>query len=125
MKRVKNPYRHERIVSPRTLAKRGLTKYRSIVTPGGDVLRLAFPPSRKRRGAGELQAILYKKNPPQIYGWVTRIEAVKGPGHKCDAECRRHGHRYYHDFSRKNRVELWANSDTNSKKDNMAILVSR
>lgn len=62
-KRNPRRYEHERFASPGTLQRRGLTKYRSIVTPKGDVLRLAFPPGQRRRGSGEVQAILHRKNP--------------------------------------------------------------
>jgi len=43
------------------------------------------------------------KNPKHvlIYGQVNRIIATKTQEHICDAECKRHGHRYYHDFSSK------------------------
>jgi len=34
----------------------------------------------------------------RIYGKVLRIEAQKTGKHQCDAECKRCGHRYYHDF---------------------------
>lgn len=40
-------------------------------------------------------------NPPQveIYDCIKEIIAKKGPGHKCDAECKRAGHTYRHTFS--------------------------
>lgn len=46
-------------------------------------------------------------NPPskklvRIYGRVLRIEAQKKGKHRCDAECRRCNHRYYHDFRKSN-----------------------
>jgi len=43
------------------------------------------------------------KNPKAtlIYGTVNRIIATKTQKHICDAECKRHGHRYYHDFASK------------------------
>jgi len=56
---MRQKYEHERIISPATLARRGKTKYRSIVTPGGHVLRIAFPQGKRRTGSGELQAILH------------------------------------------------------------------
>jgi hypothetical protein len=34
-----------------------------------------------------------------IYGKVNRIIATKTQKHICDATCKSHGHRYYHDFS--------------------------
>lgn len=37
--------------------------------------------------------------PVLIYGKVQRIEAVKTQKHICDAECKAHGHRYFHEFS--------------------------
>jgi hypothetical protein len=42
-----------------------------------------------------------RRNPghaTKIYGKVLRIEAQKTGRHHCDAECKRCGHRYYHDF---------------------------
>lgn len=49
------------------------------------------------------KAIHGDKNPKAvlIYGRVNRIIATKTQNHICDAECKRHGHRYYHDFSSK------------------------
>jgi hypothetical protein len=43
----------------------------------------------------------YQQNPKHtlIYGKVNRIVATKTQQHQCDAACKRHGHRYYHDFS--------------------------
>lgn len=38
----------------------------------------------------------------RIYGRVLRIEAQKVGKHRCDAECRRCNHRYYHDFRKSN-----------------------
>ena len=42
--------------------------------------------------------------PMEIYGRLLRIEAQKGPGHVCDAQCKKANHCYYHDFSRHARV---------------------
>jgi hypothetical protein len=43
-----------------------------------------------------------KENPPvEIYSEIKEIIAKKGPGHKCDAACKRAGHTYRHKFSRK------------------------
>ena len=42
-----------------------------------------------------------KSNPAKpvlIYGNVQRIEAQKTQNHICDAECKAHNHRYFHDF---------------------------
>lgn len=36
-----------------------------------------------------------------IYGQVDRIYATKKQDHNCDAECKAHGHRYFHDFKSK------------------------
>lgn len=114
-----NPeYTHERLVSPAALRRRGLTKYRSKVTPTGHVLRFAFPPGPRRRGAGRLQAILHPKgerrNPDEdatmIYSRVLEIRASKaGMDHRCSDACRRAGHRYVHRF--KTRASIWGLPD--------------
>lgn len=39
-----------------------------------------------------------KKKPVVIYGRVLRIEAMKTQKHICDADCKRCGHCYFHDF---------------------------
>ena len=36
-----------------------------------------------------------------IYGEIHRVTGVKTQKHICDADCKRHGHKYYHDFSSK------------------------
>lgn len=36
-----------------------------------------------------------------IYGQVDRIYATKKQNHICDEECKRNGHRYFHDFKSK------------------------
>jgi hypothetical protein len=39
-------------------------------------------------------------NPPvKIYDRIKEIVAVKGPGHPCDAACRRARHTYVHKFT--------------------------
>jgi len=46
-----------------------------------------------------------KRNAPKhgvlIYGEVQTIYAKKTQNHICDADCKAHGHRYYHKFSSK------------------------
>ncbi len=50
------------------------------------------------------------KNPPvEIYAKVKEIIAVKGPGHKCDAACKRAGHTYRHTFTEK--AGIYGNPD--------------
>lgn len=175
----KTKFAHERVHSPCRLASQGRTKYRSITTPSGAVLRIAFPSSRRKTGSGRLQAILHpKKNPVgnpltpketrnviaealvhkrikgirpgsrkyyqgmadgmldiaeeygriaggdvgirgralrghlallnprlvKIYDRVIEIVARKGPGHKCDAECRAANHEYVHNFTGKHGI---------------------
>jgi hypothetical protein len=44
-----------------------------------------------------------RKNPARqskvvVYSQLLRIEAKKGQRHRCDAECVKAGHSYYHDF---------------------------
>lgn len=57
--------------------------------------RPAVNPRRKRR------VIRRNCNPPGatvVYHRLLRIEARKGPGHRCDAGCKRANHSYFHDF---------------------------
>ena len=54
----------------------------------------SFNPRMKKRSS-------FQKNPHAvvvIYGRVLAIEAMKTQKHLCDAECKRFGHRYRHDF---------------------------
>lgn len=56
----------------------------------------------------------YAKNPKGktlIYGCVNRIIATKIQKHICDAECKRHGHRYFHDFSSRPKMYGLPNGD--------------
>ena len=46
-----------------------------------------------------------------IYGQVNRIIATKVQKHICDLECKRHGHRYYHDFSSRPKMYGLPNGD--------------
>lgn len=46
-----------------------------------------------------------------IYGQVNRIIATKKQKHICDAECKRHGHRYFHDFTSKPKMYGLPNGD--------------
>lgn len=39
-----------------------------------------------------------RKSPVLIYGRVLRVEAQKTNPHRCDAGCKRSGHRYFHNF---------------------------
>ena len=47
-----------------------------------------------------------KKNPPltKIYDCIKEVIAVKGPGHKCDAACKRANHTYRHVFTKKHGI---------------------
>jgi hypothetical protein len=51
---------------------------------------------KKARRPGRIS----KKNPPvKIYEKLVEIVAVKGPGHPCDAACKRARHTYVHKFT--------------------------
>lgn len=45
-------------------------------------------------------------NPPltKIYDCIKEVIAVKGPGHKCDAACKRANHTYRHVFTKKHGI---------------------
>jgi hypothetical protein len=51
--------------------------------------------------------------PVEIYAQVKEIVAVKGPGHRCDAACKRAGHTYRHVF--KKRVGIYGNEANKTK----------
>lgn len=46
-----------------------------------------------------------------IYGKVNRIIATKLQKHICDAECKKHGHRYFHDFTSRAKMYGLPNGD--------------
>jgi len=80
----------------RALKRRGipaLVKYKD--TKAGD--RWQVLSSERAREAYEYHL---GGNPPvKIYDRIKEIVAVKGPGHRCDAACRRARHTYVHKFS--------------------------
>jgi hypothetical protein len=54
------------------------------------------------------------KNPKRgtlVYSQVNRIIATKTQEHVCDAECKRHGHRYFHDFTSRPKMYGLPNGD--------------
>lgn len=53
------------------------------------------------KGLGKRPPARRVKNPrrPVIYHRLLRIEARKGPGHRCDAGCKKANHSYFHDFT--------------------------
>lgn len=53
------------------------------------------------------------EKPMQIYGRLLRIEAQKGPGHVCDAECKKANHCYFHDFTK--HAKVWGMPDGSLK----------
>jgi hypothetical protein len=63
-----------------------------------------YAESRERAGFGDprpSKRVSNPKKPVLIYGQVERIYATKTQNHSCDSECKRNGHRYFHDFSSK------------------------
>ncbi len=75
-------------------------------------MAFSFNPHARRKGHMRKRVIRrrmvrrVRRNPGApggvvIYHKVLRIEAQKGPGHRCDAECKKFGHRYFHDFKTK------------------------
>lgn len=54
-----------------------------------------------------------QKNPKRvlIYGNVQTIYAQKTQSHICDDECKKHGHRYFHDFHSKPKMYGLPNGD--------------
>src|SRR5262249_1209664 len=88
--------------------KRSLTTYeKNQLSTARQVLRQQRKPVSNAR-----KRISAKRNPGSpvlIYGRVTRIEATKTQPHICDAECKAHGHRYFHDF--KTSPKMWGMPD--------------
>lgn len=68
--------------------------------------RHEYTSGKQRRFLGARAAGLPRRKanpgkPVLIYGQVDRIYATKKQNHICDEECKRNGHRYFHDFSSK------------------------
>jgi len=93
-------YRHQQIRSIAALKKAGLTKIRSQKA-GSHVVRIAYPPGRRRKGSGRVASILHPRNPPltKIYERIGEIRAQKGPGHQCSPSCKSANHWYVHKFT--------------------------
>ncbi len=68
--------------------------------------------SEKFVGGGRKKHTL-QHNPKRvlIYARVNRIIATKTQKHICDAECKRHGHRYFHDFTSRPKMYGLPNGD--------------
>lgn len=69
-----------------------------------------YAEDRKTAGYGDPRPSMNPKQPGVlIYEHVDTIYATKGPGHLCDAECAKHGHRYFHKF--KSRPKMYGLKD--------------
>lgn len=67
-----------------------------------------------RKGLIQNRATYPISNPPEtkIYERVCEIVAIKGPGHKCDAACKRARHTYRHTFSKKHNIGVYGSPDS-------------
>lgn len=84
--------------------KRKLTAYETNqLNTARQVLRTARKPVANKP----------QKNPKRvlIYGNVQTIYAQKTQAHICDDECKKHGHRYFHDFHSKPKMYGLPNGD--------------
>lgn len=66
--------------------------------------RHEYTSEEQRRFLGARASGYLRRNPDEpvlIYGSVSRIYATKTQKHICDDECKRNGHRYFHDFTSK------------------------
>ncbi len=94
------PLRDEDIKRWKDLYCGWFTDYSSIVEIPGTVVSntsepILNPPTFAKASAGK---------PVEIYDRVQEIIAVKGPGHLCDAACKRARHTYRHKFTKKHKI---------------------
>jgi len=82
--------------------KRKLTAYElKQLSIARQTLRMNAKPVMNRKRVTRRKRVTSSPNPKRvlIYGSVKRIEAIKTQSHICDSDCKKHGHRYYHNFS--------------------------
>lgn len=60
-------FRHETVRSAAALRRSGREKIRTVTTPSGHRVRIAFPPGRRRRGSGRVQGILHPAGENPLY----------------------------------------------------------
>ena len=78
--------------------KRKLTRYElNQLSTARQVLRSHAKPAMNARRNRQRNP----KGATLIYGQVDCIYATKKQNHVCDAECKKNGHRYFHEFSSK------------------------
>lgn len=69
----------------------------------------------RRRGVKKFPGLVrirrIKSNPREIYAQVREVIAQKGPGHQCDAACKRANHTYKHKFGKGVRIVGERNGD--------------
>lgn len=94
--------------------KRKLSAYelRQLST-ARQILRQQRKPAMNARMPSRKTNKRSQRNPKRvlIYGEVNRIYARKTQPHVCDDDCKKHGHRYFHDFSSKPRMYGLPNGD--------------
>lgn len=80
------------------LARQRPELYKSFSQTWGTLIAARRAAARMNRAAGSAA----KRNPRRvmIYPELVEIVARKGPGHRCDAECRAANHTYIHKFKR-------------------------
>lgn len=91
--------------------KRKLTTYeRNQLSTARQVLRSHAKPAMN---SGRKTNVRVQRNPKRvlIYGNVQRIYAQKTQPHICDADCKKHDHRYFHDFTSKPKMYGLPNGD--------------
>lgn len=85
------------------MQKRKLTRYEQAqLDTARAVLR-----GHRRRNPGKSTRGKQGKKVAHIYSRVLRIEAQKGKPHgNCDIECKKCGHKYFHDFRSAKKIKM-------------------
>jgi len=93
--RLSNPGRGRGVTFHGAFKSKAKARIRERLVPGSFILHRGgrFIVMKWRMGSNPR-----RKKVVRIYGRVLRIEAQKTGKHRCDSECRKFKHKYFHDF---------------------------